>query len=270
MSGAGSRAEGARRRLLWHAVGRAGLQEAGAVAAAISSAPLPPPMSRLAGAACSTWWRAWCCARAAPPPSSSLPAPPSSTTLTSTRATPTWSCGWASHPCTCVGARRGAGAGRGGAPACRRRRTLPHTSPCLPHSSPFPAVPSPQCTHPQISFTILLVVEAVLYSPAEPTSCALILHTSLQQFAWTEDEVRGQGRARRCRCGAACPDASCAAGTQAPARPPPARAARRLRRFRQRGGCPTSLCFVSRRPSSSAISICTRTVTSSLRARSPA
>lgn len=66
----------------------------------------------------------------------------------------------------------------------------PHLrSPCLPPPSP------PQKTHmEQISYTILLVVEAVLYSPAEPQGSALKLHSSLQQFAWTEAEVRGAVR----------------------------------------------------------------------------
>lgn len=40
-----------------------------------------------------------------------------------------------------------------------------------------------------IKMTILLVVEAYLYSPSDPHDCALKLHTTLQQFAWLEAAV---------------------------------------------------------------------------------
>lgn len=38
----------------------------------------------------------------------------------------------------------------------------------------------------QIKMSILLVVEAYLFSPSDPHGCALKLHTALQQFAWVE------------------------------------------------------------------------------------
>ncbi len=45
---------------------------------------------------------------------------------------------------------------------------------------------------PYIVFTHCLypALQAFLYCPSEPKDCALKLHALLQQFAWTESEVR--------------------------------------------------------------------------------
>lgn len=51
-------------------------------------------------------------------------------------------------------------------------------------------VPPSQCIM-QISMTCLLVAELFLYSPSRPHTAAIKLHSLLQQFAWTEAEVRG-------------------------------------------------------------------------------
>ena len=46
------------------------------------------------------------------------------------------------------------------------------------------------CAATSLPPAALACLQAFLYCPSEPKDCALKLHSRLQQFAWTEAEVR--------------------------------------------------------------------------------